>query len=349
MARSVRLYSATNYNDIKGGHIGSSRPTPNKVNDTFKVNIPQAGVLGLASGLAITDVIDSIPPEGGAMQGTAQWINDYSYGVTFSLYKDLNSNGFLDASDGLIGVRTPTSIVNGEILFQLNVDPGGYLIHVTDSNGHGNPFDLDVYSRSAALVVYDPGSTYAKSSPIQTPTPEPTPAPVPTPTPEPTPAPVPTPTPEPTPAPVPTPTPEPTPEPEPYDGIIQSVRGKGKLKGTKVADFFTFDSFEKFTKKSADKIIGFNASQGDTIAVSPDAFPALRGVSGISFASTRSKKEFKQMSKEDYDFVYFENRGRLYFDGNGAEKNWGNSDEGGLVAILKGKPELTVEDITLLV
>ena len=154
---------------------------------------------------------------------------------------------------------------------------------------------------------------------------------------------------EPTPAPVPTPTPEPTPEPEPYDGIIQSVRGKGKLKGTKVADFFTFDSFEKFTKKSADKIIGFNASQGDTIAVSPDAFPALRGVSGISFASTRSKKEFKQMSKEDYDFVYFENRGRLYFDGNGAEKNWGNSDEGGLVAILKGKPELTVEDITLLV
>ena len=186
-------------------------------------------------------------------------------------------------------------------------------------------------------------------APVPTPTPEPTPAPVPTPTPEPTPEPVPTPTPEPTPAPVPTPTPEPTPEPEPYDGIIQSVRGKGKLKGTKVADFFTFDSFEKFTKKSADKIIGFNASQGDTIAVSPDAFPALRGVSGISFASTRSKKEFKQMSKEDYDFVYFEKRGRLYFDGNGAEKNWGNSDEGGLVAILKGKPELTVEDITLLV
>ena len=170
------------------------------------------------------------------------------------------------------------------------------------------------------------------------PTPEPTPAPVPTPTPEPTPAPVPTPTPE----------PEPEPEPEPYDGIIQSVRGKGKLKGTKVADAFTFDSFESVTKQSADKIIGFNASHGDTIAVSPNAFPALTGASAISFASTRSKKEFKQMSKEDYDFVYFEKKGRLYFDGNGAEKNWGNSSEGGLVAILKGKPELIAEDITLL-
>lgn len=301
MARSVRLYSATNYNDIKGGHIGSSRPTPNKVNDTFKVNIPRAGVLGLASGLAITDVIDSIPPEGGSMQGTAQWINDYSYGVTFSLYKDLNSNGFLDASDGLIGVRTPTSIVNGEILFQLNVDPGGYLIHVTDSNGHGNPFDLDVYSRSAALVVYDPGSTYAKSSPKQ---------------------------------------------PEPYDGIIKSVRGRGKLKGTNVADAFTFDSFESFTKKAADKIIGFDASQGDTIAVSSVAFPGLKRSKEISFASTNRKKKLKQLSKADYDFVYF--KGRLYFDGNGADKNWGDRDEGGLVAILQGRPELTMEDFTLL-
>ena len=54
------------------------------------------------------------------------------------------------------------------------------------------------------------------------------------------------------------------------------------------------------------------------------------------------------MSKEDCDVVYFEKQGRRYFDGNGVEKNWGNSSEGGLVAILKGKPELTVEDITLL-
>ena len=155
-------------------------------------------------------------------------------------------------------------------------------------------------------------------------------------------------TPEPTPAPVPTPTPEPEPEPEPYDGIIESVRGKGKLKGTSVADAFTFESFEAFTKKSADKIIGFNASQGDTIAVSTVAFPSLKDVSDISFASTKRKKELKQLFKDDYDFVYFEKKGRLFFDGNGSDKKWGNSDEGGLVAILKGNPVLTAEDITLL-
>jgi hypothetical protein len=194
------------------------------------------------------------------------------------------------------------------------------------------------------------------SAPVPAATPEPTPAPVPAATPEPTPAPVPAATPEPTPAPVPTPTPEPEPEPipepepepEPYDDVIQSVRGKGKLKGTKVADAYTFDSFDAFTKKSADKIIGFNASQGDTIAVSPNAFPSLTGVSAISFASTKSNKELKQLARDDYDFVYFEKKGHLYFDGNGSDKKWGNIDEGGLAAILKGKPELTAEDITLL-
>ena len=142
--------------------------------------------------------------------------------------------------------------------------------------------------------------------------------------------------------------PQPALKSEPYDGIIESVRGKGKLKGTSVADAFTFESFEAFTKKSADKIIGFNASQGDTIAVSAVAFPSLKDVSDISFASTKRKKELKQLFKDDYDFVYFEKKGRLFFDGNGFDKKWGDSDEGGLVAILKGNPVLTAEDITLL-
>lgn len=140
----------------------------------------------------------------------------------------------------------------------------------------------------------------------------------------------------------------PEPQPEPYDGIIKSVRGKGELKGTDVADAFTFDFLDVFNKKGADKIIGFDASQGDTIAVSPNAFSALQGDSELNFASTKNNKELKLLSKQDYDFVYFEKKGKLYFDANGSKKNWGNSDEGGLVAVLKGKPELTADNFTLL-
>ena len=154
--------------------------------------------------------------------------------------------------------------------------------------------------------------------------------------------------PEPEPEPIPELELEQTPEPEPYDSIIESVRGKGKLKGTNSADAFTFDSFDIFTKKAADKIIGFDASEGDTIAVSAVAFPGLEGASSISFASTNSNKKLRQLSKEDIDFVYFEKKGQLYFDGNGSNKNWGDSEEGGLVAILKGKPEVSMDDFTLL-
>ena len=133
-----------------------------------------------------------------------------------------------------------------------------------------------------------------------------------------------------------------------YEGIIKSAKGRGKLKGTSAADAFTFDSYEIFTKKTADKIIGFDSKQGDSIVVTSNAFPSFKNNSNLKFASTNSKKELKQLSMQGYDIVYFEKKGRLYFDGNDTGKSWGDSDEGGLFAVLKGKPELTVEDFTLL-
>ena len=130
--------------------------------------------------------------------------------------------------------------------------------------------------------------------------------------------------------------------------IIESEFGKGKLKGTDKADQFTFDQFESFNSKAMDKIIGFDSSQGDTIGVSGEAFPSLIQADEISFASASTKKELKLRSRENYDFVYFKENGRLFFNGNGSDKGWGAPDEGGLFAILKGKPELSVEDFTLL-
>ena len=133
-----------------------------------------------------------------------------------------------------------------------------------------------------------------------------------------------------------------------YRSTIQSVVGRGKLKGTDAPDAFVFDSCDAFEKKNADKIIRFNSAQGDIIVVGQEAFPGLLNDQKIDFASAASKKHLKSLSKQDYDFVYFEKKGRLYSDGNGSEKDWGDSLEGGLVAVLKGKPELTADDFTLL-
>ena len=118
--------------------------------------------------------------------------------------------------------------------------------------------------------------------------------------------------------------------------------------GTTGADAFTFDTFDFYTKNNADRIIGFDSSQGDTIVVNPNAFSALQGSTDFSFTSVETKKKLRRISKKDYDFVYFEKRGRLYFDGNGSDKNWGSENEGGLVAIIRGKPELSATDIALL-
>ena len=129
---------------------------------------------------------------------------------------------------------------------------------------------------------------------------------------------------------------------------IHSALGKGKLKGTDSADAFVFNSYDAFKKKNADRIIGYDSDQGDIFAVGQGAFPGLSNQKSIDFASTKKRKELKLLSKQDYDFVYFEKKGRLYYDGNSTEKNWGKTDEGGLFAILRGKPKLTGDDFTLL-
>lgn len=129
---------------------------------------------------------------------------------------------------------------------------------------------------------------------------------------------------------------------------IKSIMGKGILKGTINTDQFTFDQFDSFGMKNADRIKKFNPLKGDTIGVSHKAFPSLESADEVSFASASTKKELRLLSKENYDFIYFETNGRLFYNGNGEEKGWGNSDVGGVFAILKGKPELSADNFTLL-
>ena len=45
-----------------------------------------------------------------------------------------------------------------------------------------------------------------------------------------------------------------------------------------------------------------------------------------------------KIAKQDIDFLYDQKKGGLYFNENGLEKGFG---DGGIVAILKGAPDLT--------
>ena len=91
----------------------------------------------------------------------------------------------------------------------------------------------------------------------------------------------------------------------------------------------------KFNKKSADKITNFNPST-DTLEIDTDSF----GIdNSATFASGKNKKAVKKkLAKQDFDFLYDEKKGGLYFNENGSDKGFG---DGGIIAILKGAPDLT--------
>ena len=130
------------------------------------------------------------------------------------------------------------------------------------------------------------------------------------------------------------------------DNIIFSVQGKGKLKGSTGIDEFRFDIFDEFKKKKADKIKGFKPDY-DFLTFTNRSIPQLTGDAPISFAKAKNRKRLIRLSKKNYDFIYYEKKGRLYWDSNGTDKKWGDPNEGGLIAILKGKPELNMNDILI--
>ena len=92
---------------------------------------------------------------------------------------------------------------------------------------------------------------------------------------------------------------------------------------------------KKFNKKSADIITNFNPST-DTLGIDTNSF----GIdSSFTFAAGKNKKTFKKkLAKQEFDFLYDQKKGGLYFNENGADKGFG---DGGIIAILKGAPDLT--------
>ena len=103
------------------------------------------------------------------------------------------------------------------------------------------------------------------------------------------------------------------------------------------SDLITIPS--KFRVKNIDKITNFNPST-DTLEIDIDSFGIY---SSATFASGKNKKAVKKkLAKQDFDFLYDEKKGGLYFNENGSDKGFG---DGGIIAILKGAPDLTSDNL----
>ena len=68
----------------------------------------------------------------------------------------------------------------------------------------------------------------------------------------------------------------------------------------------------------------------------------IDAVPGIFAVCKNKKAVMKKLDKQDFDFLYDEKKGGLYFNENGSDKGFG---DGGIIAILKGAPELTASNL----
>ena len=92
-------------------------------------------------------------------------------------------------------------------------------------------------------------------------------------------------------------------------------------------------------------MIDFNSSEGDAIVIADEVVGEL--IEDPSLAIAETKKDLKQLSKEGFDLVYFEDKGDLYVDGNGDSKGFGKKSEGGMIADLPNDTILTESDMLI--
>ena len=89
-------------------------------------------------------------------------------------------------------------------------------------------------------------------------------------------------------------------------------------------------------------MLEFNAKKVAKVkSVDPDTSYSTEGIKGGSFAVASSKKDLKALMTSEADVVYDESKGKLFLNENGTAKGWGAKKVGGLLAIFKGKPELS--------
>jgi hypothetical protein len=129
------------------------------------------------------------------------------------------------------------------------------------------------------------------------------------------------------------------------DDLIADGLGKDKLIGGDGADQFYFSGEEPFKKKTVDKIIDFDASEGDAIVIADEVVGDLAEDPTMAIAET--KKDLKELSKDGYDLLYFEPKGDLYVDGNGDSKGFGKKSEGGMIADLPNDTTLAESDVLI--
>ena len=97
----------------------------------------------------------------------------------------------------------------------------------------------------------------------------------------------------------------------------------------KTKDIFKFDADPS---GQVDKVTGFNAKEKDILSISKSAFEIDKG----TFAIAKNAKALAKQLGTSVDIVYYQKKGELILNANGADPGYG--DDGGVFAVLMGRP-----------
>ena len=102
--------------------------------------------------------------------------------------------------------------------------------------------------------------------------------------------------------------------------------------------YFKITRPSTFNKKNVIKITKFNRGNG-TIEIDNESFGIDKSA---SFKAVKNTRKLKKLTKKKINYLYNRSNGRLYFNENGNKNGFG---DGGIVAILKGGPKLSLKNL----
>lgn len=99
---------------------------------------------------------------------------------------------------------------------------------------------------------------------------------------------------------------------------------------------------DPLNESAPDRIVNFNAKEGDTIQISKSVF----GIASGRFAVAKKPKSLNKLLSSDVDIIYNKKSGQLILNANGAQPGFG--DDGGVFALLAGNPTLNNSSVSFI-
>jgi hypothetical protein len=153
--KQVVFYNGNSFihDDIKFADIGKTSSTLSIVDEVYRVDIQESGVLGV--------VLDGKLGVGSNKEIRAEGQGQTTlgaYGISYTLAKDSNGNNILDSSDRFIDrkVIDATGSFKSVVVFQKNVTPGTYFVELDDANGSSR-------SLTQSYILFDPRNDYGEA------------------------------------------------------------------------------------------------------------------------------------------------------------------------------------------